>query len=180
MFNDVCVEYMVKKKNTALDWVKQIGVVVISIVIASFIIRFVTFDPNFSPFIGIGYMLALGVMYLGYYLYRNMSVEYEYILTNGDMDIDKIMARSNRKRIISFKCNEFESFGKYTKGAENGKAFDTKIVACDSLDSDDVYYCVARSAKHGRAFVLFNANERVLTAMKPFLPKEYRLWLLTE
>ncbi len=177
MFNDVCVEYMVKKKNTVFDWVKQIGVIVLGIVVGAFIIRFVTFNesPVIRSFMGIGYILAMAVMYFGYYLARNMSVEYEYILTNGDMDIDKIMARSNRKRVVSLKCHEFESFGKYTPGVENGKTFDNKIAACDSIESDDVYYCISRSSKHGRVFVLFNANERVLKAMKPFISKEFKL-----
>ncbi len=177
MFNDVCTEYMVKKKNSVFDWIKQIGIILLSIIVAAFIIRFVTFNESdiIRSFMGIGYIIALGIMYLGYKVSCNMSLEYEYILTNGDMDIDKISARSTRKRVVSLKCNEFESFGKYTKGLENGKNFENKIVACDSVDSKDVYYCISKSAKYGKVFVIFNANDKMLKAMKPFISKEFRV-----
>lgn len=175
MFNDVCVEYMVKKKDTVLDWIKKIGVILTGFILATLVIDFVTFKPDGRPFMSLGYLIAIAILYLSYYLVKNMSIEYEYILTNGDMDIDKIMAKNSRKRVISLKCNEFEAFGKYIAGDENKKTCDIKIFACDSLSSDDLYYCISRSAKHGRAFVVFNANERVLTAIKPFISKEFKI-----
>ena len=175
MFNDVCVEYMVKKKDTFLDWIKKVGIIVVGLFLATLVIDFVTFNPTGRPFMSLGYLIAIGILYLSYYFVRNTNVEYEYILTNGDMDIDKIMAKNSRKRVISLKCNEFEAFGKYTLGDEKNKTYDVKITACDSLDSDNLYYCVARSSKHGRAFVIFNANERVLTAIKPFISKEFKI-----
>lgn len=44
-----------------------------------------------------------GSLYGGYILITNMSVEYEYIVTNGEMDIDKIIAKRRRKRLITVK-----------------------------------------------------------------------------
>lgn len=177
MFNDVCVEYMVKKKNTALDVLKQSLVVVLGLSVSTLIINFVLFNesPMISSLAPFAFLASIGVLYLTYTLMKNMNVEYEYILTNGDMDIDKIMAKNTRKRVVSVKCPEFEAFGKYDKNVENNKNFQTKFTVCDSLESDNLYYFISRSAKYGRVFVIFNADDKVLTAMKPFLPKEFRV-----
>ena len=177
MFNDVCVEYMVKKKNTVLDILKQAGVVIAGLVISTLIINFVLFNESaminsLTPF---AFLAAIGVLYLAYNLMRNMNIEYEYIITNGDMDVDKIMAKNSRKRVVSVKCAEFEAFGKYQSNVENNKNFQTKFLVCDSLNSDNLYYFISRSAKYGRVFVIFNADEKVLNAMRPFLPKEFRI-----
>jgi hypothetical protein len=177
MFNDVCVEYMVKKKNTILDYIKQAGVIFLGLAVSTVIINFVSFNESalirsLSTF---GYLASIGVLYLAYNLVKNMNIEYEYILTNGDMDIDKIMAKSSRKRMVSVKCNEIESFGKYQKGIEENKTFQEKFFLCDSLTSENLYYFIGRSPKHGKVFVVMNANDKVLNAMKPFLPKEIKL-----
>lgn len=177
MFNDVCVEFMVKKKNSLIDYAKQFGVILAGLAISSLIIFFVVFNQSavLSSLTPFAFLASLGVLYLSYTITKNMNIEYEYILTNGDMDIDKILAKSSRKRMVSVKCSEIDSFGKYVKGAETNKSFQTKLVLCDSLSSDDLYYFISKSAKHGRVFVVFNGNERVLNAMKPFLPKEFKL-----
>jgi hypothetical protein len=42
-------------------------------------------------------------------------------------------------------------------------------------NSENLYYFIGRSPKHGKVFVVMNANDKVLNAMKPFLPKEIKL-----
>ena len=85
---DSYCEYIVKKRNGG----KELGLRALIIVAA--IALFIVFMmlgfvmPNFSM---ITILLAAGSLYGGYILITNMSVEYEYIVTNGEMDIDKII-----------------------------------------------------------------------------------------
>ena len=44
-----------------------------------------------------------------YYLAGFLSVEYEYIITNGTIDIDIIYSKRSRKRIASFELSGVES-----------------------------------------------------------------------
>jgi hypothetical protein len=39
---------------------------------------------------------------------KQLYIEYEYIYTNGAVDIDKILGKNKRKRAVSFEMNEIE------------------------------------------------------------------------
>lgn len=58
---------------------------------------------RFLAFI-IGALLATGL----YFLKRDLYVEYEYVFTNGEIDIDKITEMSKRKRVMQFNIKEAE------------------------------------------------------------------------
>ena len=53
------------------------------------------------------------VLYGAYKLYSMLSIEYEYIITNYVMDIDKITSKSSRKRVSSFDLTAVERIEKY-------------------------------------------------------------------
>ena len=59
----------------------------------------------FVPIAGV--LLAAGVIYLTYRLFRAFNVEYEYIATNGAIDIDRITARSKRKDVYKRQDGEW-------------------------------------------------------------------------
>ena len=49
---------------------------------------------------------VIGIVYGAYTLTGMTNIEYEYIITNGTMDIDKIINKSSRKRIASFELSQ--------------------------------------------------------------------------
>ena len=51
-------------------------------------------------------ILAVGVGY--YFLNKQFEIEYEYILTNDELDVDKIIARERRKHLLSVDIRTFE------------------------------------------------------------------------
>ena len=116
---DVFTEYMVKKQKSGKDVFLQIlcGVSAAAvIVVALLLIPIVTlqFGQIGSMYTMLAPLIALGAGYGAWYLISSMNVEYEYILTNGEMDVDKIVARRRRKRMITVNARKFEAFGPYT------------------------------------------------------------------
>lgn len=55
-----------------------------------------------------------------------MSVEYEYIVTNGEMDIDKIIAKRRRKRLITVNARTFERFGPFKESDHAGETYSNR------------------------------------------------------
>lgn len=165
---DVFIEYMVRKQRTLQSTLLKLGIGIAAILV--FILAFF-----FSPFLGafsfFGVLVAFGAVYGGYMLITNMNVEFEYSLTNGEMDIDKITAQRRRKRLLSVKIREVDDFGKYAAQEHEGKAYQTKISAYDHPDADDLYFFVIHHKEKGQTLVIFNANERMLEGMKPYLPR---------
>ena len=56
------------------------------------------------------------IAWVGYRAYLMFNVEYEYIVTNGELDIDRIIARRGRKRMINIKTNAYELIAPYDDG----------------------------------------------------------------
>ena len=157
---DIFVEYMVVKRNTSKEVLLRIGLFLAALVIA--VLSFLFLFPIGAG--GIGLLLVVGAFYGAYYLSSSMNKEFEYIVTNGEMDVDCIMARRKRKRLITVKCKDFDA-------KHQGKNYKTRILACDSETSKNVWYCVVHHKTMGETLLVFNATARILEAFKMFIPR---------
>lgn len=104
--------------------------------------------------------------------FMSTIVEYEYILTNGIFDIDKITAKSKRSRLISIDLAQVQDFGQYPPTAHTA-AYQNQIRACSYPKADTLWYC-AVPTERGQALVVFNMTPELLDAMTSYLPKHLR------
>lgn len=165
---DVFIEYLVKRKSTPQTTLAKAGIIAAVILVS---LACITFSGFLGPFSTFGLLIAAGAVYGGYYLLTSMNLEYEYAVTNGDLDIDKIVAQRKRRRIVSVNCRQVEAFGRYNADEHANKGYQTKIMACDSPNSQELWYCVIRLKEKGQTLVVFNASEKMLSGIKPFLPR---------
>jgi len=166
---DVFVEYIVKKKNGAKELALQVLIVVGAI--ALFLLM-MYLGAMFTVVSMVTTLLAFGALYGGYLLITNMNVEYEYIVTNGEMDVDKIIARRRRKRLITANARSFEKFGPFRAADHQNEQYQNRIYACSTPDDPGCFYAVFNHAKLGKTLLVFSPNDRVLNAMKTFIPKQ--------
>lgn len=167
---DIFIEHLVKKKTTVLDVLIRIGLVLAAIVALSLVFAV----PSDSVWSMVVVFVACGALFGGWYVFTGLSIEYEYAVTNGEIDIDKIIAQRKRSRLVTIKAQNIEKFGKYTPDVQIPGTIDTKLVACDTVKSPDVYYIVFRHNDRGRTMVVMNMPERVFAGIKNYLPRELR------
>ena len=113
--------------------------------------------------------LVFGVFYGAYKITSILNVEYEYIITNGTLDIDKILNKSSRKRILSLdlsKVSRIEKFNPALVSKINSKQL---VMACN--DNDDAYLLVVESEGKGATYLVFAPEERLRGAVIKFVPK---------
>lgn len=158
---DVFIEYMVKKKQPA-GWA-FLKIAIIAASVLSAMAAFIFFSP-------LGLLLAIGALYGGYRLVLAQNIEYEYSVTNGELDVDQIVAQRKRKRLITVDCKEMEFFGRYHPEGHQRKSYDKRLFACDWPGSPDLWCCTTRLHKGGLTLVVFNANQKMLDGIRPFLP----------
>ena len=96
--SDLYSELLVKKNPTAQDAVIKYGLIVLT-VLAVFAGLFIT--PIFLVV-----AIALGVAC--YFVIPRTDLEYEYLFVNGEFDIDMVMAKSKRKKVMSMKLSEVD------------------------------------------------------------------------
>lgn len=168
---DVFVEQIVKKEVSGKDWALRIligiGMGVLSAV-SLFVLLFV------FPLLGL--LLLFLVIWGGYYLITGTDCEYEYIVTNGEIDIDKIIAKRKRVRLITAKASSFEAFGEYKDAPDAADGATT--VSAVGTDGGSPYYADFKHPSAGNVRLIFSPSEKVIEAITPFFPRQLRISLM--
>ena len=105
---DLFCEYLVKKKSMS-DNLKRAGLILACAAVCFAIIYFSLFVKR--AFISAMPILVAAAIYGTVIFGRNFSLEYEYIFTNGVLDIDVIKGRARRAKLISVPCRKIEYMG---------------------------------------------------------------------
>ena len=123
-----------------------------------------------SIFFGLTFLVifAVGLLFLAVWLISGMNIEYEYIITNNEMDIDKIIGRRKRKRMITVDLNRANDFGGYPPSEEIDA--DTTVHATTGLEKN-AHYLLVEHNEYGKVKVIFNPNEKIREAIAHELPK---------
>lgn len=166
---DTFVEQLVKKKKSAGQILAIIGIVVAAVFLLAVSILFIGVVGAFAAFI------IIGVFYGAWYLLTAQNIEYEYCVTNGDIDIDRIIAQRKRQRIVSVSGKKVESAGRYLPEQWAGRQVDRTVIAAPSDHEDNLYYFTYHSKKRGHTLVVFQPDDRVKDSFYEGLPKLVQL-----
>lgn len=169
---DSFIEKIVAKKRDGMDRLQIAGAVIFGIVLL-FATMFIQLPPAISQF---SIFIWAAVFYLIFRFMRSKNVEYEYAVTNGDMDIDKITAQKKRKRIFSGHAKNYEIVAKMHSDRYNQSYADTqnKIIAVSSLKEEDVYFIITQY-KGQRTIVYFQPSEKMLKSFRTFIPSKIHM-----
>jgi len=117
----------------------------------------------------VGFAASFGILSLCYRWNCSFYCEFEYIFTNGDLDIDKIIAMKKRERKITLSVENTEELFKYDPEVIEKKKFDKKIIAC-APDENSVCL-LARHKKEGLCLLIFAPEEKMIKKIKEFIPR---------
>lgn len=164
---DSFAEQLVKREDTSSDRMKKYLIYGggIFITIALIILAVLKMGSTVSI---IMLLLAGGTGYLTYFLGTSTYVEYEYAFTNGELDIDKIIAKRKRVELISADVRKFTAFGKYSEDIDDSDDL-TTVISSDNIASHE-YYADFESEKYGRTRLIFAPDEKILEYIMDFLP----------
>jgi len=154
-------EYIVKRKKTLIDYLICILSPVIALALAYFSTGILLAIPAFSFLVPAAW---LGFIWLSVKAIGSRNVEFEYLLTDCDLDVDKIINKSRRKRIISTYRKEIIVMA--PKGSTNLPSdweSLTKIDVTSSPDEDDVYVLIVQ--QDTRKAVIFQPTQKMIDTM---------------
>lgn len=183
---DVFIENLVPKKKDARDKLIIAGIIgaAVAVSIILFIIMLMLaggiagnqqLAPMGSMVFSIGLLLVAGTWYGAYLLISTRSIEYEYIMTNSEVDIDKVMSKKGRKHLISFdikdavlmaRIDDREHNSVYKKLPEGVKVYNYSAMSANSST-----YFVDCMVDDKRAVVLFQPTSKMVDALWRFNPK---------
>lgn len=158
--NETYVEVLVKRKTPA--YMKFLKVLTIMLAVCFFVIGTM----------GIFLALIIGVVIgiAAYFIYMNAEVEYEYLYMDRELVVDKIMARSKRKRIATFDMNKVEimapmnSYRLDNYKNRQGEAADYSTGEEKQPDTRYVFFY------DGKQKVVFEPDQRMVKAIQNIAP----------
>lgn len=164
---DTFFEQIIAIRKDAKAYLSVLGIWAAFFIIAGLLIVLANI---FAVFMTLIFLVVVLLGYLAFKLSKKFSIEYEYIITNGCFDVDKIIAKSSRKRMMSFEISAVEALEKFNKNAMPNRDFKEKLFACN-LDDPNAYYMIISEEGKGTKLLVFAPNERIQGAVKKYLPK---------
>ncbi len=170
---DSFIEKIVSRRKSPVERLKTVGIVFAALILMA--VSMGVLPSLWAPLGSISIFLVAGVGFGAWWLITSANLEYEYIVTNMDLDIDRITAQRKRKRLFSAKAKDFEicakrngpNYKEFAKGAF--KLLDYSA----SPDSPDCWFIVTQY-KGERVMVLFEPDERMVQNFRRFNPSRVK------
>jgi len=100
MVSETYVECLVARKSSFA--VRFLKTLLIMLTVCFVLIAMAGFVP--------GFLVAIGTGVGAYFAYMNADLEYEYLYIDKEINIDKVMAKSRRKRVATYDIQRMEVF----------------------------------------------------------------------
>lgn len=160
---DIFYEQLIEKIPSSSDNAKKFGIYACAVIVA-LIIVFISMQTAFAT---LG-LLGAGVVAWGaYYLGTNQFIEYEYIITNGEIDVDKIVGKRKRSRLLTVAVAQFTDFGTYSDSIKNDDDL-TIVLASENVGNND-WFADFESENYGKTRLIFSPDQHFLECISPYL-----------
>ena len=178
--DDIFIERIVHRKKDGIHYLKVAMIIVTALILAFTSIVIVGSISVVSFLVP---LLLVGSGYGAWWLITSMDLEFEYIVTNGEIDIDSIVHRRRRKRLFSGRSKDFEimakldsdEFGDVSRTLQRDKKKGSlKIVDCSAVPGSPASWFFIANYKTGRMLVVFDPDERILANLKRFNPSRVK------
>lgn len=170
---DIYFECLVKRKNSSQVVLHKILII---LALVAFSLLIIDLGLKYPIFLLLGFLvIALAIYWVVHYVFGLFKLEFEYIVTNGDMDVDKIIAKRKRKRLATINFRNIEIMAPVNgahKKEFNEMTYQKKIDASISADEKNTYFIIGHSEKHGIVKLIFNPDERIIKTAKTFASRK--------
>lgn len=139
-----------------------------------------------SFFMYVGAILGVAMIYLNFvtallllaisgglfFLSRSLYIEYEYDFTNGDIDIDKIIHMSKRKRTVSFNVKDIEVLAPINSDSiKDFSGKPDKLISCYPATYEGNIYIAMVTGGADRFQLKFAPDEEFLNLCYKYNPR---------
>jgi hypothetical protein len=169
---DIFKEYIIKRELTQREKTSKLFIILASVALAFCFLAF-TLGTTLTMF---GVLFAGLSIYFGYQLITRMFVEYEYTVTNADLDIDKIVNQSKRTRLCTVNLHQASEIGKYTDSVRIAEDETLVKAGANNPELSD-YYIRFTHKEYGKAILVFTPSVEFTELIKPSLPRNVKNYL---
>lgn len=182
---DIFMEQLVPKKKDLKDKC-LIALIIVAAIVLTIVLGIITMSLSFQPqgqqpspvtsmASSFGLLFIAGVWYGAYYLINSLSVEFEYIVTNSEIDIDKIMSKKRRKRLVTIDIKNASLMAR-TDDENNNSVYknipsDVKVLNFSAMSENGYTYFIDCTIDEKRTIVLWQPTSKIVDSLWKFNPK---------
>ncbi len=166
---DMYSEKLVKRKPSSRILAIKAAIATVTMFLAY--LAFYIFSSSLE-LVGFMPVAVAAIIFVGWKAFTYFNVEFEYTVTNGALDVDKIVAKKSRKRLVSVPAKNIELLAPYTdeyRGRYENGTFKETIDARES-ETSQAWFLIGDSQKNGRVRILFEPSERMLYIFEKNIP----------
>lgn len=164
---DTYSEQLVTKKKNQNDSMKKLIIILTAIILCGFL---VFASLLYFEFALLAVAALAAVIFGAYKLISGFNIEYEYSITNGEIDIDKIIAQRKRVHMLTAEVKSFTEFGKYESVNDS---FSGTTVKADGAD-EEAFFAEFKSEDYGETRLIFSPDEKFMKCIKLYLPRNIK------
>lgn len=161
MMSETYVECLVKKKKSALMSLLRVVLVALAVI-------FVLIGFAVLPALIIGILFGVAA----YFISLNSDLEYEYLYLDKEITIDKVMAKTKRKRVAQYEVERMEILApvkSYHLDGYKNRTVKTIDYSSGEEKQPDLRYAMYYD---GGIKVILEPNEDMIKAIKNIAPRK--------
>lgn len=167
------IEQVVKREKTGKSLaIKIIAVVLLFVIPLSvvYLARFINFYLAL-----VGFFLFIGGIYVVWWVFAQQKVEYEYSIAGDSLDVAKIISLRKRKRVCRVSIKDIELLEQGDQNVKDRHFRKVYTAARNVNNTKENYYAVFTVPVYGKCLLVFNPNETIIDAMKPYMNRDLKL-----
>lgn len=163
---DLFSEVLVKQRWGRNEFFALALIVLGYVLLILLALRFLVYVAAFLPFV-----LAVSI-YLTVMAIRSLNKEYEYIVTNGHLDVDCIKGKHKRRRVFSLSPADLEEARPFEAGEAPPR--EARCLDCSSRQAGTALWCVRGKYRDKQIFALIDGNRKTLDNLRRHNPRKVR------
>ena len=166
---DIFKEQLVKKVKTPRDLIFKIGIIFNAFMVTMIIFTIAASAPNLSVFIPILFVL---VVWGSWHLIKRRNQEFEYCVTNNELDIDIIYNKSRRKKVFVGSIGDFQALRPLGESEHEHNFQEVHAIKDYSTGKKGLYTHEFVTSYQGKKMhIIFEPNEEIQAALKMHLKR---------
>lgn len=144
--------------------------------VAVFLLLFVVLSVFASALVIIMPMAAVVIAFGAWIFWKYTNVEYDYVISGGDIQMSVVYGGRSRKQLFRFKLSGAELFAGYNHSSpprEDGYAH--RYACVSSMDAAGIVYTVFKNENGEKCIAYFEATKKVLSLLKFYNSSAYKV-----
>lgn len=158
---DFMTEQLVKRKTTATDIMIKVALIMLTVLSLLLFFAHTIFT-----------VLFMVLVFVDYFVFRRLDVEYEYTYFDGTLDIAKIMSKQSRKELFSTNIKEDMEMIAPTGNHDVERYEVAKTLDYSTKNPGNKTYTMVTSYKGQKVKMIFEPNEKMLNSMRDVAPRK--------